>query len=128
VNVLDENITRDQADLLSRWGIRFRSISLDLGAQGLADEEIIPLLLRLKKPTLLTRDVDFFDQTLAHNSYALVWLDVDRNETAFFIRRFLRDRRFRRNAQRLGKVFRNHHHGIEYVRKNEPTTRVSWIS
>jgi hypothetical protein len=128
VNVLDENITRDQADLLQSWRIRFRSISRDLGAQGLADDNIIPLLLRLKKPTLLTRDGDFFDRSLAHRSYALVWFDIDRNETAFFIRRFLRDRRFRRTSQRLGKVFRVHDHGIEYLSKNDPAVRLHWDS
>jgi predicted nuclease of predicted toxin-antitoxin system len=78
VNVLDENITRDQADLLRGWGIRFRSISRDLANQGIGDDDIVPLLLRLKKPTLLTRDSDFFDRTLVHAAYALVWFDVER--------------------------------------------------
>jgi predicted nuclease of predicted toxin-antitoxin system len=126
VNVLDENITRDQADLLARWGIRFRSISRDLGCQGISDENIIPLLLRLKKPTLLTRDSDFFDRTLSHRAYALVWFDVDRNETAFFIRRFLRDPRFRMSSHRLGKVIRVHQGGIEYWAKAEKIVQLGW--
>lgn len=126
MNVLDENITRDQADLLSRWGVRFRSISRDLGAQGISDEAIVPLLLRLKKPTLLTRDSDFFDRSLAHSAYSLVWFDVDRAETAFFIRRFLRDRRFRNTAQRLGKVMRVHQRGIEVLNKTGMPEQCVW--
>jgi hypothetical protein len=38
VNVLDENIPRDQADLLRQWGVRFRSNSRELGYQGIDDE------------------------------------------------------------------------------------------
>ena len=90
MNVLDENVPRDQADLLRQWGIRFRSISRDLGYQGIDDDEIRPLLLRLKKPTLLTRDEDFFRRDFAHPRYCLVWFDVTVEETAFFIRRFLK--------------------------------------
>jgi predicted nuclease of predicted toxin-antitoxin system len=126
VNVLDENITRDQADLLQKWGVRCRSISRDLGAQGISDENIIPLLLRLKKPTLLTRDLDFFDQRLVHSSYALVWFDVDRAETAFFVRRFLRDPRFCKSSQRLGKVIHVNAGGIEYWSKAKKLIRLVW--
>jgi hypothetical protein len=126
LNVIDENITRDQADLLSKWRIRFRSISRDLGAQGIADENIIPLLLRLKRPTFLTRDRDFFQPALAHPKYSLVWFDVDPHETAFFIRRFLRDRRFRTTSQRLGKVIRVHHQGIEFWDRWNANTQALW--
>jgi hypothetical protein len=126
VNVLDENITRDQAELLARWGIRARSIGRDLGAQGLADEEIVPLLLKLKKPTLLTRDSDFFDVTLAHRAYALVFFETHPSETAYFIRRFLRHTAFRESAQRLGKVIRVHQHGIESCAKSRPPVHVPW--
>ena len=127
MNVLDENITRDQADLLSLWRIRHRSISRDLHAQGISDENIIPLLLRLKKPTFFTRDFDFFDRSLPHSRYAIVWLEVDRNETAYFIRRFLRDSRFSQSAQRLGKVIRVHPHGIDYWFKSTQLKQVRWL-
>ena len=118
MNVLDENIPRDQADLLRQWGVRFRSISRDLGYQGIADENIVPLLLRLKKPTLLTRDEDFWDRHLAHARYAAVWFDVEVEETAFWIKRFLGHPLFRTSAQRLGKVVRVRPSGIEYWTKN----------
>ena len=100
MNVLDENVTRD------------------LGHQGMADENVVPLLLRLKRPTLLTRDRDFFDRRLVHARYALVWFEVDSSETAFFIKRFLAHPSFRMGAQRLGKVIRVHAQAIEYWTKD----------
>jgi hypothetical protein len=127
VNVLDENIPRDQADLLGQWNIRFRSISRDLGHQGIGDDDIVPLLLRLKKPTLLTRDEDFFARHLAHARYALVWFDVEVEETAFFIKRFLGHPLFRLNSQRLGKVIRVQPRGIEYWTKHMTApVRIEW--
>jgi hypothetical protein len=114
VNVLDENVTRDQADLLRQWSIRFRSISRDFRRQGMHDDNVIPFLLRLKKPTLLTRDADFFERRLVHSDYCLAWLEVDAGQTAFFIRRFLSHPRFRNNAQRLGKIICIAPRGLEY--------------
>ena len=127
MNVLDENIPRDQSDLLRQWGVRFRSISRDLGYQGIADEDIVPLLLRLKKPTLLTRDEDFHDRHLVHARYAIVWFDVEVEETAFWIKRFLVHPLFRTNAQRLGKVMRVRPSGIEHWTKNaSASTHIVW--
>jgi hypothetical protein len=127
VNVLDENVTRDQAELLREWGIRFRSISRDLGCQGMQDDNIVPFLLRLKHPTFLTRDEDFFERGLLHAQYALVWFSVDAGQTAFFIRRFLSHPSFRTNAQRLGKVISVRPQGIAYWgRASEKLTSVLW--
>ncbi len=118
MNLLDENVTRDQADLLTQWGIRFRSISRDLGCQGIQDDNIIPFLLRLKHPTFLTRDEDFFERRLLHSRYALVWFDVDAGQTAFFIRRFLSHPSFRTSAQRLGRIISVRPQGMAYWAKD----------
>jgi len=127
VNVLDENVPRDQADLLRQWGVSFRSISRDLGYQDIDDDDIRPLLLRLKKLTLLTRDEDFFRRDFAHPRYSLVWFDVTVQETAFFIRRFLKHPNFRANALRMGKVIRVHVRHLEYWTKNaELLLEVVW--
>jgi hypothetical protein len=117
VNVL-ENITRDQAELLRQWGIRFRSISRDFGRQGIQDDAILPFLLRLKQPTFLTRDGDFFELRLCHARYCLAWLDVAPGETAFFIRRFLLHPSFRTSAQRMGTVPRIQPQKIVYWTKS----------
>ncbi len=82
------------------WSIRFRSISRDLGYQGIDDDNIVPLLIQLKKPTLLTRDRDFFGREFVHARYAIAWFNVSVEETAFFIRRFLRHPKFR---ERVGQ-------------------------
>lgn len=51
MNVLDENITADQRELLRQWKIRTLQIGQELGRQGMKDEqEIIPLLLQLSRP------------------------------------------------------------------------------
>jgi hypothetical protein len=127
VNVLDENVTRDQADLLRQWGIRFRSLSRDFRRQGMPDDNVLPFLLRLKQPTLLTRDGDFFERRLLHARYCLAWFEVDASQTAFLIRRFLRHPLFRTNAQRLGKVICIAPRGIEYWSKSAVRlTRVGW--
>lgn len=80
----------------------------------MGDDNIVPMLLRLKKPTLLTRDRDFFARELLHPGYSLVWFDVGAGETAFYIRRFLKHSSFKTNALRLGKVIQVRASGIEY--------------
>jgi len=127
VNVLDENVTRDQADLLRQWGILFRSISRDFHCQGMQDDNIVPFLMRLKQPTLLTRDQDFFDRRLVHPRYCLAWFDVDAGQTAFFVRRFLSHPRFLTSAQRLGKVISIAPRGIGYwVKGADRLGHVGW--
>ena len=76
MNVLDENILADQRELLDCWGIAFRQIGHEVGRSGMTDEEIIPLLLSLRRPTLFTLDAGFYDRALAHDRYGLVCLDV----------------------------------------------------
>lgn len=91
------------------------------------DDNMVPFLLRLKQPTLLTRDGDFFDRRLVHARYCLAWFDVDAGQTAFFIKRFLWHPEFKNSAQRLGKVICVAPRGIEYWVKNEADlTRVQW--
>ena len=60
MNVLDENLAEGQRLLLRRWRITTRQIGVDVGCRGMADEEIIPLLLELRRPTFFTRDADFY--------------------------------------------------------------------
>ena len=74
MNVLDENILESQRQLLRNWRIAVRQIGHELGRKGMADEEIIPFLLRLQRPTLFTRDHGFFRADLVHKDYCLVRL------------------------------------------------------
>lgn len=112
MDILDENIPASQWQLLLRWRIRARRIGHEVGRQGMGDQEIPPLLRRLRRATFYTRDLDFYDRRLCHAGYCLVVLTVDRYEVASFIRRFLRHPVFDTQAKRLGKVVRVAHMGI----------------
>ena len=59
MNILDENIPESQRQLLRSWRIRTQQIGHELGRRGMKDEEIIPLLHQLRRPTFFTRDLDF---------------------------------------------------------------------
>jgi hypothetical protein len=80
----------------------YRSRDRTPGDEGLT--EIVPLLHRLRRPTFFTHDLGFFDPLLCHKGYSLVCLGVKANESAIYIRRFLRHRGFRAEKRRLGKV------------------------
>ena len=128
MNVLDENIIHSQRDKLRQWRIPFRQIGAEMGHVGVPDAEIIPLLLRLKKPTFFTRDFDFFRAELRHPRYCLAWLNVRPDLAAFYVRRFLRHRNFHTHEQRLGKVIRIHFEGLEYWQPGESgACSVQWL-
>jgi hypothetical protein len=45
MNLLDENIPESQRQLLRSWRIRVKQIGVDIGRQGMKDQEdIVPLL------------------------------------------------------------------------------------
>jgi hypothetical protein len=118
VNVLDENIPLDQFEILRAAGIHCRVIGRDLSHLSADDEHITVLLHRLKQPTFLTRDEDFFRRDLCHPNYALFFWDIRPAESDDFIRRVLRHPRFRTKAQRMGIVARAHHDGISFWQRN----------
>ena len=119
VNLLDENIRDDQRMLLRRWRIPFRQIGKEISRAGIHDDNLLPLLHRLKRPTLFTQDEDFFERKLCHCSYCLVWLNVKYIEVAAYIRRFLQHPQFCTQAQRLGKVVRAHPDSLHYWQVGE---------
>jgi len=106
MNILDENILKDQRDLLLKWGVRIRQIGYEVSRKGIQDEDIIPWLLQLRHPTFFTLDSDFYARSLCHRDYCLVCLDVRQDEAATFVRRLLRHREFNTQAKRMGKVIR----------------------
>lgn len=128
MNVLDENIPADQRELLERWRIRTRQIGRDVGRQGMKDEdEIIPLLLQLSRPTFFTRDLGFFRAELRHQSYCVICLAVRADEAASFIRRGLRHPELNTRAKRLGKVIECQHTGIRVLKKSAlGEARLDW--
>lgn len=112
MNLLDENIIKEQRLLLRSWRIRVRHIGHNIGRRGIQDEEIIPFLLQLPRPTFFTRDLGFYDRRLCHARYCLVHLAVKKNEVAVFVRRLLRHREFDTQAKRMGAVVCVAHVGL----------------
>jgi hypothetical protein len=116
MNILDENIIASQYKQLASWKIHFRRIGGEVGHAGMKDiDEIIPMLHSLRRPTFFTMDEDFYRPHLCHAGYCLVHLDVYPDEAARSIRRFLRFKEFRAQAQRMGKVVRLRHAGLDYM-------------
>jgi hypothetical protein len=127
VNVLDENIRADQRDLLHTWRIPVRQIGYDLHDKGLSDENIVPLLLQLRNPTLFTGDRDFVRRFLCHPRYCLVRLAVGKQEAASYIRRLLRHPNFDTQAKRMGSVLRVAPIGIAIWRLHaEAEAHIPW--
>jgi hypothetical protein len=106
MNILDENVSKNQRQLLESWRISIRQIGVNIGYGGMQDEKIISLLQQIRRPTFFTRDDDFFKPQLCHARYSLVYLDVDKYEAAFFIRRLLKHAEFNTQARRMGNIIR----------------------
>ena len=91
------------------------------------DDEIIPLLHGLNRPTFFTLDDDFFKPRLRHGQYGLIYLDVAQYESAAFIRRTLKHPDLSTKAKRMGKVIRVSHPGLMIWELHaEDRTQLAW--
>jgi hypothetical protein len=128
LNIFDENIIASQRAQLRKWRIRFNQIGTEIGRRGMRDlTEIVPLLHSLRRSTFFTHDLGFFDPLLCHRGYSLVCLDIKANESAIYIRRFLRHRGFRAENQRLGKVILARQRNLSFWEIGEQRLqRTSW--
>jgi hypothetical protein len=126
--VLDENVYEEQRALLRRWHIHLCQIGLDAGRKGMNDDEIIPLLRTIRRPTFFSRDSDFHDKRLCSDQFCLVHLDVPALEVADYVRRLLRHPEFRTWSQRQGRVTRVAASGISSWRiRLSQLTRHRWV-
>jgi len=112
MNILDENITESQIQLLKSWRIKAHRIGHEIGTLGMKDEVILPLLHQLRNATFFTRDLGFYEKNICHPNYCIVSLTVGQNEVASFIRRFLKHPSMRTRSKRKGKVVRVTHTGM----------------
>jgi hypothetical protein len=124
--VLDENIPEDQRLLLRSWRIRAYQVGRDVGRAGIKDAQIMPLLLKLRRPTFFTRDLGFFDAKLCHARYGIVCLAVGQDEAASLVRRFLRHPSFRTQAKRLGRVMRASQVGVRVFQSGGQDELLAW--
>lgn len=129
MNILDENVVRDQRELLEGWSIPIKQIGFNVGRLGMQDDEIIPFLIKRQRSTFFTRDADFYDRRLCHAKYGIVHLAVHISEAAIFVRRLLRHQEFNTLAKRVGRVLRVSSGGISYWQINaNRELRVGWKS
>ena len=112
MNILDENIIASQRQRLRSWRIPVRQIGVDIARKGLQDEEILPFLHHLRRPTFFTRDRGFYRREVCHRRYGIVYLALASDEVAIFVRRVLRHSRLSTQAKRLGTVVRASHRGL----------------
>ncbi len=128
MNVIDENIVSRQRKKSTGFGIHFKQIGFELGRRGMKDQnDVIPMLHHLARPTFFTRDRDYYKPALRHSDYCLVYLDVSADETAEYIRRFLRHPAFRTWSRRVGSVVRLRHSGLNYwAARSEREAAVGW--
>ena len=54
MNILDENVPESQRSLLRKRRVPVRQVGQDTGRKGMKDNEIIPLLHQLDRPTFFT--------------------------------------------------------------------------
>lgn len=127
MNILDENILEEQRLLLQKWRVSIHQIGHDVGRKGLKDKEIIPLLQQLRRSTFFTRDLDFYRRSLCHGRYCLVYMAVEKDEVARFVRRLLRHAEFNTEAKRMGAVIHISGRGISAWRPHaEKEVDSSW--
>lgn len=124
--VLDENIPEGQRLLLRSWRIRVRKIGDEVGRAGMSDDDIIPLLHALNRPTFFTRDRDFLQTWMCHPAYCIVHLDVGQYEAASFIRRVLRHPSLNTRAKRMGAVVRASQARLIVWRRDNTPIRIGW--
>ena len=122
--LLDENITKDQKELLERWRFHVKQIGVDFELKGIKDEQIVTLLQQTNGILFITRDSDFFKKEYCHSKYCIVFLDIEKYEVAYFIRKFLKHPLFNNNNKRMGKVFKITQTFIQYynLKSNEIIT------
>jgi len=127
VNILDEHIPAEQRQLLKSWRILVRHVGYDVGRKGIQDDEIIPLLCRLRHPTFFTLDFGFYQRELRHERYCLVCMDIYEDESASFVRRLLRHPEFDTQAKRMGAVIRISRKGLRAWRPHaEKEIQANW--
>jgi hypothetical protein len=95
VIVLDENIFADQRSELVGRRIHLCQIGHDAGRKGMQDDEILALLPTIRRPTLVTRDKDFFQKRLCSERYCLAFLAVRPTEVARYVQRLFQHFQFK---------------------------------
>jgi len=126
--VIDENVSELEVLRLRKAGIRVRLIGEEVARTWDADENLLPILLKLKKPVLFTRIRTFFSSNGYIRTTHSFWLDVHPNTVADFVQEFLRHPEFDTQGKRMGTVARAGVSGIRYWRAgNRQLRQARWL-
>jgi hypothetical protein len=129
VIVLDENFPASQHVILISKGLKPTKIGIEIATKGIKDDQIIPLLLRLNRPTFITLDQGFFQPHLCHPSYCLIQIEAKSNRIAEISLRALRHSSLRTFAQRAGYIVRASDSGISlYHMHHSKAFHLSWAT
>lgn len=125
--ILDENFVESQRQLLRSWRIPVRQVGNEVGRAGMKDDEILPLLHHLRRPTFFSLDLGFYRRTHCHPRYGIVCLDVGDYDAATFVRRLLKYPHFDSEAKRLNTVIRLSYVGLTFwPTSNSPEQSLPW--
>jgi hypothetical protein len=113
-NQMSQLVLDDQLDLvellppLQKWitVVRLRQLRPD---EHVLDDRVPEILRTLNQPTFITIDKDFWDRTLCHPDYAILYFalrDQEQELLPGLLRALFRLPAFRSRRQRMGKVAR----------------------
>jgi len=128
MKILDEHVPAEQRAVLRGHFVWARQIGNGIGRPGMPDEEIIPLLQRLRRPTFFTFDMGFYERRLCSEDYCLVCIDARDDEAASFVRRLSRHPRFNERPKRMGAVIRLSPKGIRaWTSRSPEEEQAEWV-
>lgn len=89
MNILDENIPKNQRQLLEKWRIHVRQIGINIGRMGMQDEEIVPFLLQMKRPTFLhVMNTFMIPACVMQNIARPIWQLINTRAQSLFVEYF----------------------------------------
>jgi hypothetical protein len=75
MNILDENISKNQRQLLESWRVSIKQIGVNIGRSGMKDDEILSFLHHQRRPTFLHATTDFSNHRNAiHGIVLSIWM------------------------------------------------------
>jgi len=125
--IFDENFPAPAMQTIRQRVASVVQIGQDWGESGWLDVEQILPQLHGSRITFHTLDGGLFKRRYGHWSYCLVYYDVPEAELGDWVIRFLRHRRFRTHAQRLGNVIRVKPSKLSYWEPDAPRMKeIEW--
>jgi len=118
--LIDESVPEHQISLLRNWRLHVRVVGVEIARLGIKDDDLVPVLHELPRPTFFTLDDDFYRRRYCHAGYCVGYVDTAAKFAAEHIRRFLKHPGFDTQAKRMGAVVRIRPAGLNFWRLHDP--------